>query len=391
MKNKEKAELFIRNAVTNRHNKLSIQMKTTIKREDILAPLQQVIGAVERRQTLPILGNVLLKSIGGDLSLTATDLEIEMVARISADSSDDFQTTIPARKLLDICKALPESAVIKFNIEDSRVSLTSARSRFSLAALPAKDFPGLEEIEAQQTFSIPQNVFKSLFDKTSFAMAQQDVRYYLNGILMEISSDNIKLVATDGHRLALSETSLDTGVADEKQIIIPRKAVLELSRLLDSDDSQVKCVLSQNHLRVETDALVFTTKLIDGKFPDYQRVIPVDGNKTMEVDRETLKNSMSRIAILSNEKYRGIRLTLTAGNLSIQANNPDQEEAEEELQIDYNESDVEIGFNVTYLIDVLNVIDSEKVQVKLKDSNSSAIISDSEDDSSLYVVMPMRL
>ncbi|MDH3635271.1 MAG: DNA polymerase III subunit beta [Gammaproteobacteria bacterium] len=366
-------------------------MKTTIKREDILAPLQQVIGAVERRQTLPILGNVLLKSIGGDLSLTATDLEIEMVARISADSSDDFQTTIPARKLLDICKALPESAVIKFNIEDSRVSLTSARSRFSLAALPAKDFPGLEEIEAQQTFSIPQNVFKSLFDKTSFAMAQQDVRYYLNGILMEISSDNIKLVATDGHRLALSETSLDTGVADEKQIIIPRKAVLELSRLLDSDDSQVKCVLSQNHLRVETDALVFTTKLIDGKFPDYQRVIPVDGNKTMEVDRETLKNSMSRIAILSNEKYRGIRLTLTAGNLSIQANNPDQEEAEEELQIDYNESDVEIGFNVTYLIDVLNVIDSEKVQVKLKDSNSSAIISDSEDDSSLYVVMPMRL
>jgi len=366
-------------------------MKTTIKREDILVPLQQVIGAVERRQTLPILGNVLLKSTGGDLSLTATDLEIEMVARIKADNSDEFQTTIPARKLLDICKALPESAVINFSIEDSRVSLTSARSRFTLASLPAEDFPGLEEIEAQQTFSIPQNVFKSLFDKTSFAMAQQDVRYYLNGILMEISSGKIKLVATDGHRLALSETGLDTGVTDEKQIIVPRKAVLELSRLLDSDDSPVKCVLSQNHLRVETDALVFTTKLIDGKFPDYQRVIPVDGNKTMEVDRETLKSSMSRIAILSNEKYRGIRLTLTAGNLSIQANNPDQEEAEEELQVDYNESDVEIGFNVTYLIDVLNVIDSKNVQVKLKDSNSSAIISDSEDDSSLYVVMPMRL
>ena len=366
-------------------------MKTTIKREDILTPLQHVIGAVERRQTLPILGNVLLKSTGGDLSLTATDLEIEMVAHINADNSDEFQTTIPARKLLDICKALPESAVINFNIEDSRVSLTSARSRFTLASLPAQDFPGLEEIEAQQTFSIPQNVFKSLFDKTSFAMAQQDVRYYLNGILMEISSGKIKLVATDGHRLALSETPLETGVSDEKQIIIPRKAVLELSRLLDSNDSQVKCVLSQNHLRVETDTLVFTTKLIDGKFPDYQRVIPVDGNKTMEVDRETLKNSMSRIAILSNEKYRGIRLTLTAGNLSIQANNPDQEEAEEELQVDYNESDVEIGFNVTYLIDVLSVIDSQKVQVKLKDSNSSAIISDSEDDSSLYVVMPMRL
>jgi DNA polymerase-3 subunit beta len=366
-------------------------MKTTIKREDLLAPLQQVIGAVERRQTLPILGNVLFKSTGGDLTLTATDLEIEMVARVNSDSSDEFQTTIPARKLLDICKALPEASVINFNIEDSRVSLTSARSRFSLASLPAQDFPGLEEIDELQTFDIPQNVFKKLFDKTSFAMAQQDVRYYLNGILMEITTDRIKLVATDGHRLALSETRLDTGVDAEMQIIIPRKAVLELSRLLDSSDNQIKCVLSQNHLRVETDALVFTTKLIDGKFPDYQRVIPVDGNKTMEVNRETLKNSMSRIAILSNEKYRGIRLTLTAGNLSIQANNPDQEEAEEELQVDYNESDVEIGFNVTYLIDVLNVLGSENVQIKLKDSNSSAIISDSEDDSSLYVVMPMRL
>lgn len=366
-------------------------MKTIIKREDMLAPLQQVIGAVERRQTLPILGNVLFKSSGGDITLTATDLEIEMVARVAADSSDEFQTTIPARKLLDICKALPESSQINFSIDDSRVSLTSARSRFSLASLPARDFPSLEEIEELHSFSVPQNTFKELFDKTSFAMAQQDVRYYLNGILMEISSEKVKLVATDGHRLALSETSLDTGIAEEKQIIIPRKAVLELSRLLDSADSPAKCVLSQNHLRVETDSLVFTTKLIDGKFPDYQRVIPVDGNKTLEVDRELLKNSMSRIAILSNEKYRGIRLTLTSGNLSIQANNPDQEEAEEELQVDYEAGDVEIGFNVTYLIDVLTVIDSDKVQLKLKDSNSSAIISDSNDDSSLYVVMPMRL
>ncbi len=366
-------------------------MKTTIKREDILVPLQQVIGAVERRQTLPILGNVLFKSSGSDLTLTATDLEIEMVAKIASDSTGDFQTTIPARKLHDICKALPDSASINFNIDDGKVSLTSARSRFTLASLPARDFPSLDEIEEQQSFSIPQNILKALFDKTSFAMAQQDVRYYLNGILMEISSPKIKLVATDGHRLALSEADLDTGVDTDRQIIVPRKAVLELSRLLESGDSPVKCVLSQNHLRIETDSLVFTTKLIDGKFPDYQRVIPVDGNKTMEVDRETLKRSMSRIAILSNEKYRGIRLTLTAGNLSIQANNPDQEEAEEELQVDYDESDVEIGFNVTYLIDVLNVLSSEKVQIKLKDSNSSAIISDSQDDSSLYVVMPMRL
>lgn len=366
-------------------------MKTTIKREDLLGPLQQVIGAVERRQTLPILGNVLLKSMSGDITVTATDLEIEMVSNITAEGSEDFQTTIPARKLLDICKALPEGSSINFAIDDNRVSLTSARSRFTLASLPARDFPGLDEIEEQLAFSIPQHQFKSLFDKTSFAMAQQDVRYYLNGILLELSAGKIKLVATDGHRLALSEVELDTGVEEDRQLIIPRKAVLELARLLDSSDSPAKCVLSQNHFRVEAGALVFTTKLIDGKFPDYQRVIPVDGNKTMEVDRETLKQSMSRIAILSNEKYRGIRLALSNGNLSIQANNPDQEEAEEELQVDYDEADMEIGFNVTYLIDVLNVLNSEKVQIRLKDSNSSAIMSDSKDSSSLYVVMPMRL
>ena len=366
-------------------------MKTTIKREDLLGPLQQVIGAVERRQTLPILGNVLLKSTGGDITVTATDLEIEMVSNVAAEGSEDFQTTIPARKLLDICKALPDGSSINFNIEENRVSLNSARSRFTLASLPARDFPGLDEIEEQLSFSIPQSQFKALFDKTSFAMAQQDVRYYLNGILLELSAGKIKLVATDGHRLALSEVELDTGVEEDRQLIIPRKAVLELARLLDASDSPAKCVLSQNHLRVEAGALVFTTKLIDGKFPDYQRVIPVDGNKTMEVDRETLKQSMSRIAILSNEKYRGIRLTLSNGNLSIQANNPDQEEAEEELQVEYDEADMEIGFNVTYLIDVLNVLNSEKVQIRLKDSNSSAIMSDSKDSSSLYVVMPMRL
>jgi len=366
-------------------------MKTTIKRENILAPLQQVIGAVERRQTLPVLGNILLKSTGGDLSMTATDLEIEMVARIEADASEDFQTTIPARKLLDICKALPEGSSIDFSIDETRVSLVSGRSRFILASLPAKDFPSLDDIEEQQAFSIPQNQFKALFDKTSFAMAQQDVRYYLNGILMEMSDSKIKLVATDGHRLALSEFDTDTGVVNDKQIIIPRKAVLELSRLLDANDNPVRIGLSQNHIRVEAGSLVFTSKLIDGKFPDYKRVIPIDGNKTLEINRETLKQTLSRIAILSNEKYRGIRLTLVSGSLSIQANNPDQEEAEEELPVNYDEGEMEIGFNVTYIIDVLNVIDSEDVQIKLKDSNSSCIISDSKDSSSLYVVMPMRL
>ena len=366
-------------------------MKTVINRENLLGPLQQIIGAVERRQTLPILGNVLLNSKEGALSLTATDLEIEMVTQVETTTAVNFQTTLPARKLLDICKALPDESEIEFDIEDNRVLLTSARSRFTLSSLPAKDFPGLDDIDELQSFEIPQAQFKSLLENTAFAMAQQDVRYYLNGILMEISPDQVKLVATDGHRLALSEYKISISIDEAKQIIIPRKAVLELSRLLEPSDSNAKIILSQNHIRVEIGTLVFTSKLIDGKFPDYNRVIPIDGNKTLVVDRESLKRAMSRIAILSNEKYRGIRLTLTSGNLSIQANNPDQEEAEEELSVNYDEGEIEIGFNVTYLIDVLNVLDSDNAHIKLKDANSSCIISDSEDSSSLYVVMPMRL
>jgi len=366
-------------------------MKTIIKREEILGPLQHVIGAVERRQTLPILGNVLLKSNSGLLTLTATDLEIEMISRVESSTSEDFQTTLPARKLLDICKALPEGCDIEISIEENKAILASARSKFTLATLPAADFPGLDEIEEQQSFSIPQNELKALFDDTAFAMAQQDVRYYLNGILVEISPDLLKLVATDGHRLALSNFPSEIGVSTEKQIIIPRKGVLELSRLLENSDSLAKIVLSQNHIRVETSSLIFTSKLIDGKFPDYKRVIPVDSNKVLEVNRESLKNALSRIAILSNEKYRGIRFTLSPGNLSIQANNPDQEEAEEEISVVYDDTEMEIGFNVTYIIDVLNVLDSENVYIKLKDANSSCIISDSEDSASLYVVMPMRL
>ena len=366
-------------------------MKFIITREKLLNPLQQIIGAVERRQTLPILGNVLLRYSSGALTLTATDLEIEMVSTIASETEGDFQTTIPARKLLDICKALGEDSEIEFTIEENKVTLNSGRSRFILASLPAKDFPGLDDIEELQSFSIQQGQFKALLEKTAFAMAQQDVRYYLNGILMETSKDMIKMVATDGHRLALSELKIELPLDETKQIIIPRKAVLELARLLEPGDSVAKIGLSKNHIRVETATLVFTSKLIEGKFPDYNRVIPVDGNKTLKVNRESLKRSMSRIAILSNEKYRGIRLTLAPGNLSIQANNPDQEEAEEELSVNYDESEIEIGFNVTYLIDVLNVLDSEQVCIKLKDANSSCIISDSEDSSSLYVVMPMRL
>lgn len=366
-------------------------MNIIINKETLLAPLQQVIGAVERKQTSPILGNVLIQSKDGSMSLTATDMEIELVARLEAESNEDFATTLPARKLLDICKALPNDASINMNIEENQVTLKSSKSRFTLSSLSAKDFPVIDEIKASSQFSLPQKELKLLFDKTAFAMAQQDVRYYLNGMLLEINKNGIRLVATDGHRLALSEYNEDLDLSSDKQLIIPRKGVLELSRLLNNSDDSANVILSQNHIRVETSEIVFTSKLIDGKFPDYNRVIPLDGNKLLRVNRELLKQSLHRISILSNEKYRGIRLTLDKNNLLIQANNPDQEEAEEEVTVDYDEMQIEIGFNVTYLLDVLSVLDSEDVVVKLKDSNSSCIITSSETELFRYVVMPMRL
>lgn len=366
-------------------------MNIVINREDLLNPLQQVIGAVERKQTLPILGNVLIQSSQGQLSLTATDLEIELITHLDIPISEDILTTLPARKLLDICKALPDKSDIKFAIEDNQVTLTSGRSRFVLSSLPGKDFPGTEDIEEQVKFEIPQKTLKLLIDKTAFAMAQQDVRYYLNGLLMELSKDFLRLVATDGHRLALSEYANANNVSVDKQIIIPRKGILELARLLSNTDENAEVKISNNHIRVQTRQFTFTSKLIDGKFPDYNRVIPLDGNKTLSVDRDLLKQSLQRISILSNEKYRGIRLTLGDNNLSIQANNPDREEAEEEITVEFDESQLEIGFNVTYLLDVLSVLDSDQVLIKLKDSNSSCVITTPESDQFRYVVMPMRL
>ena len=366
-------------------------MNIIINTEQILAPLQHVIGAVERKQTLPILGNVLIQAKDGLVTLTASDLEIELIAKLNISIDEDFSTTLPARKLLDICKALPANSDINFNIEDSKVLLVSGRSRFTLGTLPAKDFPRIDEIKSQSQFNLPQKILKLLIDKTAFAMAQQDVRYYLNGMLLELSGEKVRLVATDGHRLALSEHETSTGLNSDRQLIIPRKGVLELARLLTQSDEDVMIKISQNHIRIETDNLIFTSKLIDGKYPDYNRVIPVDGNKIMTVNRELLKQSLQRISILSNEKYRGIRFTFSDNNLSIEANNPDHEEAEEEITVNYDDDSMDIGFNVTYLLDVFSVLDSENIEMKLKDSNSSCIITSTESNAFRYVVMPIRL
>lgn len=367
-------------------------MKITISREQLLPPLQNVIGAVERKQTMPILGNVLFKMTGEKLQLTATDLEIEHVCFTNASASEDGEFTISARKLFDICKNLPDDALINLNVDDTKAVLTSGRSRFSLSALPSKDFPALDDIDFNIEFSVPQKTLALQLSKTSFAMAQQDVRYYLNGLLLSVEDSKLLAVTTDGHRLSLSEKELENSGLDNMQVIVPRKGVLELQRILAKEgESNVTIRLSGNHIQFATDDLVMTSKLIDGRFPEYRRVVPAEVKHIAVIDRDQLKQCLLRTSILSNEKYRGVRLKFEPGQLQIEAQNPDHEEAEEQLEINYSGDEVDIGFNVTYLLDVLNNIAEDSVEFGLIDSNSSCLIQDKGDVHSKYVIMPMRL
>lgn len=366
-------------------------MKFTIQREDLLKPLQQVIGAVERRQTVPILANVLLRVDPTGLFLTATDLEIELVANSGINADIPGETTLPGRKLLDICRALPEKSRIEIEAKDEKAQLKSGRSRFSLACLPAGNFPALEELPDSKTLTIAQVEIKALLERTAFAMAQQDVRYYLNGLLLEIDEGYLRTVATDGHRLSLSDILMETGWSQLQQVIIPRKGVMELERLLESNAEEARIRVSTNHIVVDLPNLRFTSKLIDGRFPDYQRVIPQPGPNTLTVERDDFRQALTRASILSNEKYRGIRLIFNGSALKIQAHNPEQEEAEEELEVSYEGAEMEIGFNVNYLLDVLAVMSSQMIELQLNDASSSAVIRAPDEEHTEYVVMPMRL
>lgn len=367
-------------------------MHFTIQREALLKPLQLVAGVVERRQTLPVLSNVLLVVEGQQLSLTGTDLEVELVGRVQLEEpAEPGSITVPARKLMDICKSLPNDALIDIRIDDQKLLVKAGRSRFSLSTLPANDFPTVEEGPGSLTLSLSQSRLRRLIERTSFAMAQQDVRYYLNGMLLEVQTGVLRAVATDGHRLAMCSMAAEIEQTERHQVIVPRKGILELARLLTEQDADVSIVLGQHHIRATTGEFTFTSKLVDGKFPDYERVLPRGGDKLVVADRQGLREAFSRTAILSNEKYRGIRLQLASGLLKIQANNPEQEEAEEEIAVDYNGSQLEIGFNVSYLLDVLGVMTAEQVRLILSDSNSSALVQEADNDDSAYVVMPMRL
>jgi len=367
-------------------------MKFTISRDALLKPLNLVAGVVERRQTLPILANVLMVLDGDRLALTGTDLEVELVGRVQlAAAGESGEVTVPARKLVDICKSLPEGSDIQFTAQDSKVTVKSGRSRFTLATLPAREFPNVEDSMGTHQFTVKQGQLKRLIDRTAFAMAQQDVRYYLNGMLWEIKDKLLRVVATDGHRLAMCTLPGKIDASDDTQVILPRKGVLELARLLLQDDADIAIVIGSNHIRATTDDFTFTSKLVDGKFPDYQRVLPRSPDKIVLGSRLELRQAFTRAAILSNEKYRGVRLKVTKNSLDIVANNPEQEEAEEAVAVDYQGDALEVGFNVSYLLDVLGVLSGEQVKLSLSDPNSSALLEESDVGDSLYVVMPMRL
>jgi DNA polymerase-3 subunit beta len=368
-----------------------ITMKFSLSRESLLNPLQMVVGVVERRQTLPILSNVLLRLEGTQLSITGTDLEVEIRGSTEVVSgSETGEVTVSARKILDICRSLPEGAQLDFESNDGKAQIASGRSKFTLATLPANEFPSVDESEQNVDFVVAGSLVKGLIEATSFAMAQQDVRYYLNGMLWEVSNNQLRVVATDGHRLALCDGNCEVICDDKVSAILPRKGIMELSRLLT--DTNVKISIGSNHIRVTGEDYCFTSKLVDGAYPDYDRVVPKGGDKKVIGDRDQLKQAFGRTAILSNEKYRGVRLQLSSGAMHMVANNPEQEEAQEEVTVVYSGDSLEIGFNVGYLLDVLNVLKDSEIQFILSDSNSSALIEEVSNDSrAVYVVMPMRL
>jgi len=366
-------------------------MQFSIQREVLLKPLQQVVGVVERRQTLPVLANLLVRASGSEVSFTGTDLEVEMIATTAADGVQEGEITIPARKLFDIVRALPDGAKIDIKLNGERIALNAGRSRFTLATLPSSEFPTIDEIELVERVTLPEEVLRDLMDRTAFAMANQDVRYYLNGMLLDLREQSLRCVATDGHRLALTETKLDSAITTRRQIIIPRKGVLELQGLFESGEGTIELEFGRNHLRVRRGGVTFTSKLIDGRFPDYEAVIPIGTDKEVRVNREELRTALQRAAILSNEKYRGVKLEVSPNRLRIVAHNPEQEEAVEDVEAKTGVSELAVGFNVNYLQDALGALSGEDVLVCLRDAQSSCLLRTVDSEDTRHVIMPLRL
>ncbi len=369
-------------------------MRFSISKNDLLVPLSLVSGVLERRQTLPVLSNVLVIVDGDQLSLTGTDSEIELIGRITLnEAGTSGETTIPARKLMDICKNLPDQANLNIQLSGEKLIIKVGRSRFTLSTLPATDFPSVKEEEWQLSFLVPRTALIEMIERTSMAMAQQDVRYYLNGMLLEIDKNKLKAIATDGHRLASHQSKSNIDTKDFKQIIIPRKGALELGRMINAEKADdIKIIITANHIKAITDNSTFISKLVDGKFPDYKQVIPRNNSNIIIASKNELKQALSRVAILSNEKFRGVKLIFTENNLEICAHNQEQEQAEESISVSYIGEKIEIGCNVSYLLDVFSIINNENIQLSIEDANSSILIEEENGTGdTLYVVMPMRL
>ena len=362
------------------------------KRDELLAPLAAVSGIIERRHTLPILSNVLIDGSGDALSFLATDIEIQISARSAlAGSREARALTVGARKLLDILRALPDDAEVSLQPQDKRLQVKAGRSRFTLQTLPAEDFPKLAKAAGEVArFAMPQKALRRLLGLVQYAMAQQDIRYYLNGLLMVVEGGELKLVATDGHRLAFAAMPL-TANLPRQEAIVPRKTVVELAKLLADSDDEVRVDLSATQAGFSFGSIELVSKLIDGKFPDYTRVIPTQHKNRLQAAREPLRQALQRAAILSNEKFRGVRWVLTDGSLKIVSSNADQEEAQEEVEVQYAGDALDIGFNVNYLLDVLNNVPGNELECAFGDSSSSALISYASEKGFKYVVMPMRI
>lgn len=368
-------------------------MKITVSRDAVLKPLQSVIGVVENRQSMPILAHVLLKTQNNHLSILASDTEVECLGYSQLESENPLQqTTLPGKKLYEICKALPEDAILEFIQDNQQMRLKSGQSAFILSTLPAENFPIFEHKENPISLDLKQKILKKLLNKTYFAMANKDVRYCLNGVLLEISPTEIQTVATDGHRLAKCTYFCSTGISQKVQKIIPRKGVLELLRLLNNDDEEIKFLLGDAFISVQSKDFIFTTKLVEGRYPDYTRAMPLGGEKrTVMVEREIFKTALVRAAILSNEQFRAVRLILQPGRLQIISSNPEHEKANEEIAILNTQDQFETGFNVLYLLDGVNAIEMEQVELVFLESNHSVFIKENTDSfESCFVVMPMR-
>ena len=362
------------------------------ERNALLTALTAVVGVVERRHTLPILSNLLLEKKGGKLTLLATDLELQVSTQMEgAETGDDFAITIAARKLFDIVRALPDTAKVKLDTKDSQVVVSAGKSRFTLQTLPAADFPRVETgAGLGAAIRLPQKTLKRLLQLVQFAMASQDIRYYLNGMLLVFEGKQLRVVATDGHRLSYAETPLETET-ETREVIIPRKTVVELSKLLADVDDPVELRIGANQVTITLPGTELVTKVVDGKFPDYQRVIPMNQPRHLKANRQNVMQSLQRAAILSNEKFRGVRLVMSENTLGIVCNNNEQEEAADEIEVSYNGEPLDVGFNVTYLLDGLGALSSEEIILSLADANSSMLLTSEGEAGFKYVVMPMRI